>query len=68
MSKFLNKIVNGKALEVLKTIPSKTFDLVFADPPYNLQIGKKLKRPDDSKVNGVMVFHVSCDSRCCVLV
>jgi len=53
MSKFLNKIVSGNALEILKTIPSKTFDLVFADPPYNLQIGKKLKRPDDSKVNGV---------------
>jgi len=53
MSKFLNKIVNGNALEILKTIPSKTFNLVFADPPYNLQIGKKLKRPDNSKVNGV---------------
>ena len=53
MSKFLNKIVSGNALEILKTIPSKTFDLVFADPPYNLQIGKKLKRPDNSKVNGV---------------
>jgi len=53
MSKFLNKIVKGNALKILKTIPSKTFDLVFADPPYNLQIGKKLKRPDDSKVNGV---------------
>ena len=53
MSKFLNKIVIGNSLEILKTIPNKTFDLVFADPPYNLQIGKKLKRPDDSKVNGV---------------
>lgn len=53
MSKFLNKIVNGSAIEILKTIPSKTFDLVFVDPPYNLQIGKKLKRPDNSKVNGV---------------
>ena len=53
MSRFLNKIVNGDALKILKTIPSKTFDLIFADPPYNLQIGKKLKRPDDSKVNGV---------------
>ena len=29
------------------------FDLVFADPPYNLQIGEKLTRPDASKVNGV---------------
>ncbi len=53
MTKFFNKIVNGNSLEVLKTIPSKTFDLVFADPPYNLQIGEKLKRPDNSKVNGV---------------
>jgi len=53
MSKFLNKIINGNSLEMLKIIPSKTFNLVFADPPYNLQIGKKLKRPDDSKVNGV---------------
>jgi modification methylase len=53
MKKFFNKIVNGDSLEILKTIPDKTFDLIFADPPYNLQIGKKLKRPDDSKVNGV---------------
>ena len=53
MSKFLNKIVNDDSLEILKKIPDKTFNLIFADPPYNLQIGKKLKRPDDSKVNGV---------------
>ena len=53
MNKFLNKIVNGDSLEVLKKIPNNTFDLIFADPPYNLQIGKKLTRPDDSKVNGV---------------
>ncbi len=53
MSKFLNKLVNGNSLEVLKKIPNKTFDLVFADPPYNLQIGENLKRPDNSKVNGV---------------
>ena len=53
MSKFVNKIVNGNSLEVLKKIPDKTFDLIFADPPYNLQIGGNLKRPDDSKVNGV---------------
>ena len=53
MSKFLNKIVNDDSLEILKKIPDKTFNLIFADPPYNLQIGEKLKRPDDSKVNGV---------------
>jgi len=53
MFKFENKIINGNSLELLKKIPDKTFNLVFADPPYNLQIGEKLKRPDDSKVNGV---------------
>jgi len=53
MSKLYNKIINGNALEILKTIPNKTFDLVFADPPYNLQIEKKLNRPDNSKVYGV---------------
>ena len=53
MSKFLNKIVNGSSLEIIKSIPSKTFDLVFADPPYNMQIGKTLRRPDASKVKGV---------------
>ena len=53
MSKFFNKILNGDCLEELKKIPDRTFDLVFADPPYNLQIGEKLTRPDSSKVNGV---------------
>ena len=53
MSKFSNKILNGDCLKELKKIPAKTFDLVFADPPYNMQIGEKLTRPDSSKVNGV---------------
>ncbi len=53
MSKFTNKIINGDCLKELKKIPGKTFDLVFADPPYNMQIGKKLTRPDSSKVKGV---------------
>ena len=53
MFKFENKIVNENSLAELKKIPDKSFNLIFADPPYNLQIGEKLKRPDDSKVNGV---------------
>ncbi len=53
MSKFFNKILKGNSLEVLKNIPSKTFDLIFADPPYNMQIGETLRRPDSSKVKGV---------------
>tara|TARA_A100001015_G_scaffold135703_1_gene150578 strand:- start:355 stop:1428 length:1074 start_codon:yes stop_codon:yes gene_type:complete len=53
MKIYSNKILNGDCLKELKKIPDKTFDLVFADPPYNLQIGEKLTRPDSSKVNGV---------------
>ncbi len=53
MFKLSNKIINGDCLKELKKIPDKTFDLVFADPPYNLQIGRNLTRPDSSKVNGV---------------
>ena len=53
MSEFSNRILNGDSLEILKKIPDKSFDLVFADPPYNMQIGEKLTRPDASKVSGV---------------
>ena len=50
---FKNKIINGDSLEELKKIPSETFDLVFADPPYNLQLKGELIRPDRSKVSAV---------------
>ena len=53
MFKFHNKIINGDCLKELKKIPGNSFDLVFADPPYNMQIGAKLTRPDTSRVNGV---------------
>ena len=41
MSKFLSKIVNDDCLKELKN-SKQFFDLIFADPPYNLQIGEKL--------------------------
>ena len=33
---FKNKLINGDSLEQLKKIPDETVDLIFADPPYNL--------------------------------
>ncbi|WP_348246310.1 DNA methyltransferase, partial [Salmonella enterica] len=36
-----------------KKLPSGSVDLVFADPPYNLQLGGDLLRPDNSKVDAV---------------
>ena len=50
---YINKIINGDSLKELKKIPDETFDLVFADPPYNLQLKKELNRPDRSKVSAV---------------
>ncbi|MGZ8363141.1 MAG: DNA methyltransferase [Caulobacteraceae bacterium] len=46
-------IIEGDCLAVLKTLPDKSVDLVFADPPYNLQLGGDLLRPDNSKVDAV---------------
>tara|TARA_B100000029_G_scaffold246509_1_gene243445 strand:- start:3509 stop:4582 length:1074 start_codon:yes stop_codon:yes gene_type:complete len=48
-----NKIINGDSLKELKKIPDGSFDLIFADPPYNLQLRNKLIRPDRSKVDAV---------------
>ena len=48
-----NKIINGDSLKELKKIPDETFDIIFADPPYNLQLQNSLVRPDRSKVNAV---------------
>ena len=50
---FKNKIINGDSLEELKKNPRETFDLIFADPPYNLQLKSELIRPDRSKVDAV---------------
>ncbi len=48
-----NKIINGDSIKELKKIPDETFDLIFADPPYNLQLRNNLIRPDRSKVSAV---------------
>ncbi len=53
MVNYRNRLINGDCLKEIRKIPDNSFDLVFADPPYNLQIGKKLTRPDASKVHGV---------------
>ena len=49
----LDKILAGDSIEVLRSLPDNCADLVFADPPYNLQLGGDLTRPDNSRVDGV---------------
>lgn len=48
---WLDTIIKGDCVAALNRLPSKSVDLVFADPPYNLQLGGDLHRPDDSKVD-----------------
>jgi modification methylase len=43
----------GNCIEVMNSLPEKSVDLIFADPPYNLQLGGELHRPDNSRVDGV---------------
>jgi modification methylase len=49
----IDAILNGDCLEELRRLPDRSVDLVFADPPYNLQLGGDLLRPDNSKVDAV---------------
>src|SRR5262245_53818540 len=46
-------IVNGDCVAEMAKLPAGSVDLVFADPPYNLQLKSDLKRPDDSRVDAV---------------
>ena len=48
-----NCILEGDCVSVMNDLPEHSVDLVFADPPYNLQLKEGLRRPDDSRVNGV---------------
>ena len=47
------RLYHGDCLQVLARIPDKSVDLIFADPPYNLQIKNELYRHNQTKVDGV---------------
>ena len=49
----LGRILPGDCVEAMRSLPSASVDLVFADPPYNLQLGGDLNRPDGSHVDAV---------------
>ena len=49
----VNQIIPGDSVEKLKELPDESVDLIFADPPYNLQLKKDLYRPNETKVDGV---------------
>ena len=49
----LNDIIAGDCIEVMRGLPEASVDLIFADPPYNLQLKGDLHRPDNSRVDAV---------------
>ena len=49
----LDTIIRGDCIAAMRALPAKSVDLVFADPPYNLQLGGELFRPDGSHVDAV---------------
>ncbi|MBK6801509.1 MAG: site-specific DNA-methyltransferase [Novosphingobium sp.] len=49
----IGRILDGDCVEAMRSLPSASVDMIFADPPYNLQLGGDLSRPDGSHVDAV---------------
>ena len=49
----LDTILKGDCIERMRELPAASVDMIFADPPYNLQLGGDLHRPDGSTVDAV---------------
>ncbi len=47
------QLLVGDCIEAMQALPEGSVDLVFADPPYNLQLGGELYRPNNTRVDGV---------------
>lgn len=49
----MDQVLQGNCLEILPSLPPESVDLIFADPPYNLQLKGQLWRPNVTRVDGV---------------
>ena len=49
----VDRVLVGDCVELMNKLPAGSVDMVFADPPYNLQLGGELLRPDNSRVDAV---------------
>jgi modification methylase len=49
----LDQIIMGDCIEAMRALPDACIDMVFADPPYNLQLGGDLFRPEGGRVDAV---------------
>jgi site-specific DNA-methyltransferase (adenine-specific)/modification methylase len=53
INRFRNQVIVGECVEVLSRVPERSVDLIFADPPYNLQLRNELYRPNLTRVDAV---------------
>ncbi|MCL4562350.1 MAG: site-specific DNA-methyltransferase [Chloroflexi bacterium] len=49
----IDQVIEGDSLEVLASLPAESVDMIFADPPYNLQLAQELWRPNLTRVDAV---------------
>ncbi len=49
----VDRIIKGDCIEAMRSLPDACVDMVFADPPYNLQLGGDLYRPEGGRVDAV---------------
>ena len=53
LERALNTVIVGDCIDAMNALPEGCADLIFADPPYNLQLEGELRRPDNSRVDAV---------------
>ena len=49
----IDRILKGDCIDLMNSLPENSVDMIFADPPYNMQLSGELRRPDDSYVDAV---------------
>jgi len=49
-----DKVLIGDCISLMNGLPANSVDVIFADPPYNLQLSNELLRPNHSRVDGVV--------------
>src|ERR1700749_5281399 len=49
----LDTIIEGDCIAAMNALPAGSVDMIFTDPPYNLQLNGDLHRPNNSKVDAV---------------
>ena len=61
----LDSIMEGDCIAAMNALPAGSVDMIFADPPYNLQLNGDLHRPNNSKVDAPAAHETYRPQRLC---